>query len=419
MSKFDEHDIEKLLKQMPKIEDQQSSDMYYHQIEEKMNLSRKSRPRKKKSYFYPIVGSVAALFLGFLLLMQLIPGGDRTFNESSSNQSVNDTDAELQQEEMIESSDGEEEGEIFVEDEDQDTGEESSEEFAVEEESESTSDESVDTSGFTRVVQQNEADENNYVTYFFPDQQLQLLVPVTFVAKTDDSYEAFNQIDEMIPDDFPFQGDLYQFLSYEQIDETGDPVIQVDVTGFEEAYPGGSTVESYLVQIIQAYFGELQEETVKIENENGGQVSLSHVGAMDRTLETHQLEQWPYKVLKIDEESEPFYVPTNDYEHENLSLEEAILSMREPDEVTDAIESLPEDWSIEVQPHSESMVELTIDQAGELAEEEMIIGLETLLMTAKGFGFDQVTFQIEGIQQVGPYPIGVPVDVPAFVNPME
>ncbi|MBR7553283.1 hypothetical protein ACFFJI_07685 [Allobacillus sp. GCM10007491] len=408
MSKFDEKDIEKLLGHMPEIKDEQSSDYYYKNIDEELLYKQTKRRSKKKTKLYPVLASVAALFLVMQLSAKYLPIGAPTFDEGS--------DAELS--EFNSNTDmkqyaNDEQAESSVEPQ----GGESMESAEINQED--STEESKDAS-FTRVVHANDETNENLVTYFFPDEQLQLLIPVTFEHQGSDPYEAFNYAQKVIPDDFPINDNLYEYLSFKEIDSSGMPVIQIDVDRFQKEYPGGSTIEILLLQTINAYFAELNEDTIKLVNTNGENVSLSHSGEIDQPLEVESTEKQPFKIIYLTEIDEPYYVQSPDFSGEStesISIEDAFQRMKREDEYTEATSSIPSDWEIHVDNQTEGRLYLTIENVAEETEQSRIIAIETMLLTAKSFGFNEVVFSMDGIEHIGGYPIGEPIQVPAYVNP--
>ncbi|MFC0014709.1 MULTISPECIES: hypothetical protein [Allobacillus] len=406
MSKFDEKEIEKLLGHMPDIKDEQSSEYYYKNIDEE--LTKTKRRSKKKTKLYPVLASVAALFLVMLLSAKYLPVGAPTFDEGSDvelsefnsntdmKQYANDEQAESsveqQEEESMESAEINQED--FVE-------------------------ESTDAS-FTRVVHANDETNENLVTYFFPDEQLQLLIPITFEQQVADPYEAFNYAQDVIPDDFPINDELYEYLSFKEIDSSGMPVIQIDVDRFQKEYPGGSTIENFLLQTINAYFAELNEDTIKLVNTNGENVSLPHIGEIDQPLEVESTDKQPFKIIHLTEIDEPYYVQSPDFSGEStesISIEDAFQRMKQEDEYTEAMSSIPSEWKIQVDNQTEDRLYLTIENVDDETEQGRIIAVETILLTAESFGFNEVVFSMDGFEQIGQYPIGEPIQAPAYVNP--
>ncbi|MBU6079545.1 MULTISPECIES: hypothetical protein [Allobacillus] len=408
MSKFDEKEIEKLLGHMPEIKDEQSSDYYYKNIDQEIQFNRTKRRNKKKSKLLPVVASIAALFMVTLLSMEYLPIGNSSFDESSDielDEFESDTDMKkYANDEQAESSieQGEEESMESAEINSEDSVEEST------------------TETFTRLVHSDEEGNENLVTYFFPDEQLQLLIPVTFEQQVADPFEAFNHVQDVIPEDYPLNADFYEYLSFKETDSNGVPVVEVDVNGFRAEYPGGSTVESYLLQTVQAYFAQLNENVVKLENENGESVTFSHTGEIDQPLESKSVKKQPYKIIHLNGIDEPFYVQVPDYSGtsiEPLSIEDAFQRMKQEGEFTDAAPSLPSDWSIQIDNQTDDRLYLSIENVDGENEQNRIIAIETILLTAKSFGFENVVLAIDDIEKIGRYPIGQPIQVPTFVNP--
>ena len=154
-----------------------------------------------------------------LLSMEYLPIGNSSFDESSDielDEFESDTDMKkYANDEQAESSieQGEEESMESAEINSEDSVEEST------------------TETFTRLVHSDEEGNENLVTYFFPDEQLQLLIPVTFEQQVADPFEAFNHVQDVIPEDYPLNADFYEYLSFKETDSNGVPVVEVDVNG--------------------------------------------------------------------------------------------------------------------------------------------------------------------------------------------
>lgn len=88
--------------------------------------------------------------------------------------------------------------------------------------------------------------------------------------------------------------------------------------------------------------------------------------------------------------------------------------MKQEGEFTDAAPSLPSDWSIQIDNQTDDRLYLSIENVDGENEQNRIIAIETILLTAKSFGFENVVLAIDDIEKIGRYPIG-PTDSSTYV----
>ena len=77
--------------------------------------------------------------------------------------------------------------------------------------------------------------------------------------------------------------------------------------------------------------------------------------------------------------------------------------------------SIPEKWKIEISGTNDSIVIITLKD-NEALTEDFLLNLEAILLTAKDFGYEAVKIENAGIDQLGPFTLNLPINVPVAPN---
>lgn len=99
------------------------------------------------------------------------------------------------------------------------------------------------------------------------------------------------------------------------------------------------------------------------------------------------------------------------------SYEDAVEAMKRTSDA--GLDPLIKDEPIKEVTSKGKHVTITFGATARLSDSnDHILLIEGLLLSAKDFGFTEVTIQQAGTDQVGPYELEEPIEVPALPNPV-
>lgn len=150
---------------------------------------------------------------------------------------------------------------------------------------------------------------------------------------------------------------------------------------------------------------------VQVKTSKGFQLQLGANGRIG-TMSIEKQTKHAYYVL--DNKSGTFLVPSKTH---YPSYEDAVEAMKRTSDA--GLDPLIKDESIKEVTTKGKHVTITFGASAQLSDSnDHILLIEGLLLSAKDFGFTEVTIQQAGADQVGPYELEEPIEVPALPNPV-
>ncbi|WP_079479916.1 hypothetical protein [Halobacillus salinus] len=373
---YDDNQIQKLVEKLPSIEDKQSKEQLYENIEKRMNDSR----RKKPQWVVPAFASIAVI----VVMIMIIPSVWNSMN------------GQFQSLDGIEESESTQEGSSAdSEGENQSASlEGSAEDKAItsEVEKQQIGEETVDRMSSSK-------SDGRAAVYF--DTQAQIVIPVTWMSG-DDVAEA----------------DLKEIAKekYGLIAPTGEYSFSPEEDSLVVEFPNefraeGSATENSIVQDIQwrAYAEDARE--IFVRSQDGNAVNLGNRGQVTQ-LDTIQEASYIYQLF-TSATGERFLVPVP-FEG---SIQEAVRELKENLGGTSA--SVPDSISfIEVEGQSDRLY-VRVEEDSWKSPQEKVTAIESILLTAKQYGFEEV--QLEGITPTedSVFAYDKPIQVPELINPIQ
>lgn len=389
---------------MPDVEDRQSSEDLYRKISAKRNkeLQRQSKRKKLATGWGVGMASVAAIII-FLIAALPSMQQEQAYDTSSSDESV-----ELSND-QAESKDGDQKENEIDRSSDANTQEESS----SSEKAESSFHDSMTTESslISRVVTNNENELHAIAA--FGDFQGQYVVPVTFsVLKESNTMEQlYNSLEGSLDED-EWGVRAYQFssVSFDINKEEG-----VVVVNFPEDYdfPESSTQENIFIMSLKVMFGPLDVNTIKLETEGESGVNLGNNTGLE---EINISKRSIYKLYTPQNGPQLFIsIPVN----QGTTIAEALNELK-VDEPAFTIEgTIPKAVDIGDITTNGELLEVNINGGDNFdGDQQMLTMIESILITAKQFGFTQVKFNHLPKDEVGMYDLNKTISVPYSVNPM-
>lgn len=150
---------------------------------------------------------------------------------------------------------------------------------------------------------------------------------------------------------------------------------------------------------------------VQVKTSKGSQLQLGANGRIG-TMSIEKQTKHAYYIL--DNKSGTFLVPSKTH---YSSYEDAVEAMKRTSDA--GLDPLIKDESIKEVTTKGKHVTITFGASAQLSDSnDHILLIEGLLLSAKDFGFTEVTIQQAGADQVGPYELEEPIEVPALPNPV-
>ncbi|MBM7542491.1 hypothetical protein [Amphibacillus cookii] len=386
------------LKQFPTIKDEQSKTTLYQSIENQLNEKQASQHHSKFKWIIP---SIASATLIVLIIIMVQPQWFQNDQLSDTPMTTQDHNVEQKDQQM-----------------------------AIMESEEDDSDDLEDLQGFETLEGGERAgeliyyhDESNRFPIFtiaVSDREGQYVIPISLVStsSTGDPNDYYNRIHTFIDEGalgvrlFPFEDIHFEFANQNQtIYMTVDDDYQ---------FPQGST-QAYIFQMsINFMFADYPATSLTLRTESHDYIDLGPLGEME-SLEIEEMVHLAYKLYQ-DENRERLLVPLR----ETLSgdrfytIDEAFVEMQQTEEEQNIYAPIPIDVTFEVDAADSNQLKIFFESHAEFGNntftKEMI---ESILMTAKSFGFSEVDLTIDGVDsEISNFNLNDPLPVPDAVNPI-
>lgn len=409
---YQDEEIIRLLKSMPKVEDDTDKNTLYKRISFKNNREEPKMKNRKK--LLPIIGTIAAaaIILIFVVPMFMSNSPSETAQYDSSEETGTSTTAsEEEGQSENEQENGEQERETETD------GNNTQEEPAVNETdsaAEDTQQESqeTETANETNEPAASGADSQtvpagsnlNIVHAAVPDAQMQYVIPVSFIVPDSmDRDSAYNSMDDYLmnagltDENYLLNDVTYTFQGNQ---------VELDLPD-DFSLGQGSAQANIFQQILETMFSPLGIETVTFSEE----VDMGPFGPLSQ-MELNTNNQASYKLYNGEYLGE---VPQG----EQTAISDAINEMKNGEEAFNMQATIPAgvDFSVESADNV-----LTLNASGSTAvgdTQEMTTMIDAILMTAKSYGYDEVVFENLSADQIGPYQVTESIQVPEAGNPID
>ncbi|MGE6629490.1 sigma X negative regulator [Bacillus sp. NPDC077027] len=355
-SDWNEERIKVLLSQLPKVEDSRSSKHIYQKL-----LVASQMKKKNIKWIGPAVATVVVLFMVFFIAPHL-------FQQSAQDMKNMDSYADK--------------------------------------EGHSLTLETSKRADHTFVVQSSE--RKKYMTIAYIDESTSQVVPIS-IKKADqsDTVEDFLRTYEQI--ELPEMSlSLQPYFDQVDMSEKGNMLVlqlknELTVDTLKEANKFKDMVKETLKWS--------KYEQVQFKSSKGTNIHIGSYGNLGIVSIDKKTKRAYYL---LDNEKGMFLVPS---EQSYQSYEQAIQAMKNPNH--SGLESLIQQVPIDSVTANGKHATVTLKATAHLTDSiSHILLIEGLLLTAKDFGYTDVTIKNAGTEKVGPYKLEEPIAVPALPNPV-
>ncbi|WP_077621693.1 GerMN domain-containing protein [Sediminibacillus massiliensis] len=402
--KIDENKLEDLLRDMPAIKDEQERDELYQKITCRMEAEGRQIENKKSKavWLIPSFATLAVLILAVVIVQSILQEGYYSSEGDTVDYSMTNTEESRPVKENVGKMERNEDGDYSISEEGaEDTGASAQLNNAEE----------ITT---PKLIYLDENDET-LLTISVPDLNAQYLIPFSIKVKNDEKKieEVLNNIQSYIPEEVggasphPLAN-----LSFDLKQETREVIID-----FPEDYtlPPGSSVQSKLETILSDLFLPLDIDQALLQTEGVPGVDLGQIGTDIERFEFQAGDEQGYKIYQYNEQSPERLVPVPLTDQEG-NIGSALKEMQKDEQPSGISASIPEAASLVVEQNLTKGI-LKVSLEGQFNEDQKTLNtVEAILMTAKDFHFQKVELDM-GIDQVGPYQLSEPLDIPDGANP--
>jgi hypothetical protein len=389
-SEWSDRELEELLMQMPKIKDHRNPRDIYQ------NLSLKRR--KTKSWLLPSLATAAALLLFFILVPKLMDGAhsssDKQAEITSFNTEIKDADQKKNS--------------TFA----MDKGEPSSKEKA---QSGTPKNEVMTASTVKTAIYADDVGNGKVLTYWIPDPQGQILIPVSTVVTTSDNESWLTLYNENMANLKEEEWGLTDFypLNVTMSVNSDHTTIQVDAP-LNHQYGQGSTNETNFINVINKDISSNSDiKKVKFSTNGEPGIELGNFGNKQE-IDINAVKNHGYFFYYPTGSDVPFLTPsTTIYTDINKALDAMKTDQTELG-LTGSLSPLLPISGVSI---TDKTLVLSFKGNTTLQNNQMTVSaFEALLLTAKDFGLEKVVVKDSPILQLGPFDLTKENQVPVAPN---
>jgi hypothetical protein len=387
-SEWSDNELEQLLRQMPKIKDHRDPHDIYQ------SLSLKVKKRKRPVWIVPSVASVAAVLLLFLIAPNIWQGIDQGSDKKMESNMAMDPDAQNTEltKKLPENNDNES----------LDTNDNmgiASLEAPVSE---------------TAIYVEDIAIDQEIITYWMPDENAQIIVPVSVVVPKEENktwLDLFNAYSEKLTEDQWGLSEYYPLNA--TLSKVDDQTLNVDVPE-GHSYGEGSASESTFVGILKEMLrgkNNIQKITLSTNGKPG--IMFGNYGEKTDVELSEPEGKHSYYLFNPNNSNLPFLVPSNTL---YTDIESAFGAMFSSVEENYGLKS-PLNFNFTIKSKSQPNLVLNVDDKVQFTNEPQFINaIEAILLTAKEFGFETVKFENTSVDQIGRFNLQNELKVPVAPN---
>ncbi|ULT55517.1 hypothetical protein L1999_20780 [Neobacillus drentensis] len=384
-SEWSDRELEELLRQMPRIHDYRDPRDIYQNI----SLKRK----KTRQWMLPGLAATAALLL-FLILMPKLMGGMHFSHESAEEKSSFSGNTAAQKDSSA-----------FKK-------ENASSKDAVTTKSQQAN--LLKTENVKTAIYEDEVGKGTVLTYWVPDAQAQILIPVSIIANQSSGQSWLTNYTELmanLQEEEWGLSDFYPLNATMKLEKDGNTVI-VDVPSNHQ-YGQGSTTEVNFINIVQKDISTNSNcKKIKFTTNGLPGIELGNIGRKEEIDIASQNNHAYYFYFPVDSKL-PFLAPSIEtYNNINSAFE--AMKTDQSGGLKSSLQSFPQIDHVSI---SNKIMYLTFDVNSSLQDnQESILSFEALLLTAKEFGIEKVRIKNSPLANLGPFDLTKEINVPIAPN---
>jgi hypothetical protein len=389
-SEWNDSGVEEILREMPKIKDYRDPKVIYQ------SLSIKAKKPKQFVWFIPSLASATATMLFFLIIPNMFNSlsDDKKINMKSE-VAIEESDINLKMSEEVP------ENGITAINSDEANGNNIQYTFHT-------------SKTYETAVYAEDLIDQTVITYFVPDKNAQILVPVSIIVPENGEtwFELFKLNAEKLTEEQWGLSDYYPINARLSLSDN-QTTMNVDVTEGHQ-YGKGSSNETSFERLLQLTMkNQNQIDIVSFSTNGKPGIMLGNYGEI-KVLNTNDVKaNHAYYLYQSNNSSLPFLVPSVRLYSD---IESALGAMYLSEEDIYGLKpSLS--FQFDIDTSSKHMLVLTLKGDIEITNEpHNIYAIEAILLTAKEFGFETVKFENISTPQLGRFNLQDELKVPIAPN---
>jgi hypothetical protein len=385
-SEWNDKQLEDLLKQLPKIQDDRDPyDIY-------QNISRKQRKKRHKWWVMPSVTSISVILVMILSTNLIDPDTKKEKTEEGSmDSSTTEQMGKMPNKEL---------NRVFV-DEVQPNKEETSSLTAM------------DTEWSYSAVYEEDIEGNEVLTFAIPDQQEENIVPISVLVPQNaqkSKVELFLETMDRLTEEKWGLDDYYPLIGeFSYVEEQNELRVDVPID-----HPYRAEAEEMFQNVLLSEHDSLEIDKISLFTE--GKVGIQF--DTNRWVNSFQMDQKKkhayYLFFPKVASSEPYLIP---YEQDFGNILEALDAMKNNIQSLGLKASIPSMMEFKLINESDKTLTLYLNNPSSMENNQSTIyTIEAILLTAKDFNFDAVQIENALIPNVGKFILDNEVKVPIAVN---
>ncbi|MBY0145515.1 GerMN domain-containing protein [Neobacillus niacini] len=384
-SEWSDKQLEELLREMPRIQDHRNPRDIYQ------NISLKKR--KRPAWIIPGLAAAAALFLFFLLVPKLFDGTQYSLDSAKQEESSSEEKISISEDNSsdLRKQDDSEQNEIGISDAEPKM--------------------SMTPSNKTAVYEEDTA-AGTVFTYWIPDSQIQILVPVSILVTPDnnkdwltnftESMELLNEEEWGLTDYYPINAKL----------ELDNNTVIVDVPN-DHKYGQGSASETMFIDSLKKNIAANSQVNKIVFTTNGQPgIELGNYGVIEE-IEVNPEGKHAYFLYTPDGLDTAYLVPSTETYLDINAAFEAMKSDQQQGLAASLVPGFPlKEFTIE-----DNKLIITMDENTTMENNQAAVySYEAILLTAKEFGIETITVLNAPINFLGPFDLTKEMKVPLAPN---
>jgi len=384
------------LKKLPDIKDNTDKNELYQRISLQIADEAPAKQKQKKRLFIPLLATAAVLMF-FISLPYLL-------NSGNQQTTIHDTESSKDQE-------------ISMMDEEEPSGGMESNLIEGLEENEDSSEISDEVQGFdttsnsifqSRVIE--DVDSESQIAYLAAyDDQLQYLIPISLIIPEDANLmEYYNEMssilssENLLPENFILEEVNFK-LDY--------PNNEVVLSLSEDFSLGdGSARPAMFQQLLEEMFLPYGMERAVFESGKSERIDLGPIGEVTELAFTENRHS-SYMIYK-----EKYFVPVP--QGGDIAIDEAMQTLKTSVPEFQLEKTIPEEINFTVKDNEDELILSFNGDAQVESNQTTVTMIESILLTAKSYGYQHVSFQNMPIDEIGMYNLTEPINVPIGANPI-
>lgn len=386
-SELSDKQLEELLRQMPAIRDHRHPRSIYQ------NLSIKMKKRRYRTWFLPGIATISVLLLFLILAPYLLNGSSHSstgesMDAKSSLRKVTDFSQDKKMTKMAK-------GDQYYS-------------------HKNGQKQNLSEYKLKTAIYDNEVGKGRVLTYWIPDQQAHIYVPVsTIINKSDNQtwIDLFNQKMKNLNEKEWGLSDYYPINATLKLDDSDNSVI-LDVPA-NHPYDQGSANEMFIEIMLRNISANDHIKKMKLTTNGQPGIMFGNDGEK-KVIDVNIEKNRAYFFYFPNGKEIPFLVPSLETHKDMKAAMEAMRSDRQELGLQASLSSIMQFKSAEIK--NKILYLSFVDHVKLINNPMTVYSYEAILLTAKEFGLESVKFENAPIKKLGPFDLSKENKVPIAPN---